>query len=148
MMTRVPLLATPLVLVAALALGGCSVLPGISGVTTGDDSGSSDGGTVVEQESMALPDDFPSDIPLVSDDVATFFELGDAAWSVIVRVDDATEGFDAASALLIDAGLVKNDAIGSGSLGIFESDKYTVKLTSFAESDFDSAVVQYTIAIL
>jgi hypothetical protein len=112
-------------LVATPVLSGCSLIDNFlpNGVSGGIPAG------VVPTQT--IPDDFPSDVPLVDGDVVLGVTLpgenGDTAWNVTMKVADA-EAFDEITTQLTDAGfdyqqLGSND---DGSSGAFTKDPYTV----------------------
>lgn len=96
-------------LLAAPALAGCSVNP-VESVIEGVTGGNVDiGGT-------SVPDDFPSEVPLIDGDVAGAFGVGsgaDKVWTVTKKVSDAS-AIDTIKADLESAGFTSEFDHGAG----------------------------------
>lgn len=129
-------------LVASPLLSGCSLINNFlpngagGGIPTG----------VVPMQSV--PDDFPSDVPLVDGEVVLGLSLpgknGDKAWNVTIKVADAN-AFDDITTQLTDAGFEYQE-LGSndqGSSGAFTKDPYTVLVV--VSSDKDEWTANYTV---
>ncbi|WP_207453483.1 hypothetical protein [Desertivibrio insolitus] len=93
----------------------------------------------------ALPDGFPADVPLVSDDVVRGGTAANGAgWAAQVRVADASAFADAQS-LLEGAGYTASgvSADADAGFGIFTSTDYRVVLT--VAQDGDAVVATYVV---
>jgi hypothetical protein len=144
------------VLPVALALGGCSVLPGggseIPNVPSTGDGEVDDSveeiveganGGDVDFEMGELPADFPvDDVPLVAGEVGPSFAVpgndGSGTWQVtIIAPDEATAG--QADDLLIAAGYSNESVLA------FESNAYTVIVVSNVEAEDGTWQVSYIV---
>jgi hypothetical protein len=135
------ILAAVLAIGAPLMLSGCGLIGGVVNGATG-------GGGVPGLPGNSVPDDFPTDVPLIDGDVQLGVALGDSAdgkvWNVTIKSTDT----DAAATIkgqLEDAGFESQD-VGStsdGSSAAYTKDKLSV-LVVVAPSDGD-IIVNYTV---
>ena len=139
-------LRAPIALIAILsiapALVGCSLNPieSIIEQATGGD---------VDLGGAALPEGFPTEVPLVDGEILFGGGMkaeGTQVWNVTIKVTDPTV-FDLVKTQLTDAGFVTSDAIGGttdvGSAGTFQSNDYNVSVL-VATADPDTTV-NYTV---
>jgi hypothetical protein len=132
------------VLVVGLPLlAGCSVINGVVHDVTGHDLPAGlTGGTT-------LPEDFPSDVPLIDGDVVFSLSLpadnGDKAWNVTINVSGA-DAFATIKTQLTDAGFEYHGITDgeSGSTGAFRSGDLTV-LDAVGAANGDQWTANYTV---
>ena len=138
---RAPI-ALLVVLVIAPALAGCSVNPigSIIKQATGGD---------VDLGGAALPEGFPTEVPLVDGEILFGGSVkvdGTQVWNVTIKVTDPAI-FATVKTQLTDAGFVTSDTIGgttdAGSAGTFQSTTYNVSVL-VATADPDTTV-NYTV---
>ncbi|MBC7591809.1 MAG: hypothetical protein H7226_12330 [Salinibacterium sp.] len=121
------LIAVLLVAAVVPTLAACSLNPveSIIEQATGGD---------VDLGGAALPEGFPTEVPLVDGEI--LFGGGMTAeatqvWNVTIRVTDAA-AFETVTTQLTDAGFVTSDMIGgttdAGSAGTFQSNNYNVSV--------------------
>lgn len=126
-------------LVGAPALAGCSVIEGIIEQQTGGD---------VQLGGNSVPNDFPSEVPLISGDIINGSGLttGEGkVWNVVIKVTDAA-AFDTIKADLEGAGFSYTDPGAGGEVGtgVFENEKYGV-LVVVANAGDQGFVANYTV---
>ncbi len=136
-------IAISLGLLLAPALTGCGVAEGLIEQATGG---------AVDLGGAAVPDDFPSEVPLISGDIVYGLGIngdnGDKAWNVTVKVD-GVDAFEQISSDLEDAGFAaqttQSDESGAAAGGAFIGENYGVVV---AVSGDDSAgwVANYTVS--
>src|SRR5690554_2570093 len=126
----------------APALSGCSMNP-IESAIEGATGGNVDiGGT-------SIPDDFPSEVPLIDGEVVGAFGVGtapDKVWTVTVKVPEASAA-DTIKADLEGAGFtaaVDDAAIGGLSGGMYSNENYGV-LVVVAEDGDGGWAANYTV---
>ena len=138
-------------IVASLALTGCSFTggssgqPGSTGGSSPESSSSADGGSGGTEAPLegfeGKPETFPSEVPIISGDVAFGVDLG-TGWSVVVKTDDVVAAYQDAEGRLTGAGFTSqlSSTTDEGSFGSFENDKYTVQVTATDSADYGPSV--------
>ncbi|MHA6669034.1 hypothetical protein ACX3O0_09210 [Homoserinimonas sp. A447] len=126
----------------APAVSGCSFNPlesAIEGVTGGN----------VDVGGTSVPDDFPSEIPLIEGEVAAAFAVGKAPekiWNVTIKVPDAS-ALDTIKTQLEGAGFtndVDDAAVGGITGGMYSNGNYAV-LVVVAEDGNGGWAAAYTV---
>ena len=126
-------------LAGAPALAGCSVVEGIIEQQTGGE---------IDLGGTSVPDDFPSEVPLISGDIinGSALSTGDGkVCNVAVKVADAN-AFETIKSDLTGAGFTFNDpgtTDGVGT-GVFENANYGV-LVVVADAGDQGFVANYTV---
>ena len=97
-----------------------------------------------------MPDDFPSEVPLIDGEVVSGFGVGTApekAWNVTIKVDDGS-AFDEIAAQLEDAGFESSELGGTGDkggTGTFTKDPYGVFVVVAGGDTAEGWVANYTV---
>jgi hypothetical protein len=140
---RAPL-AVIVVLALAPVLAGCSINPveSIIEQATGGD---------VDLGGATMPEDFPTDVPVVDGEVqfGAGFKTGEEqVWNVTIKATDPAI-FDTVAAQLTDAGFTSSEIAGgtteTGSLGTFANDKYTIAVVVTTDG---GVTVNYTVTTI
>lgn len=133
--------AAAVILVAGLVSGCASVAgtPVPQDVGTGSPTGSPsaapteapEGSETPPAEVVPLPAGFPSEVPVPEAEVLAAHDLVDG-WTVWFAAPDPVAGFDAAVALLTEAGFVEEvRSTGSGTAyGVYSTETHVVELTA------------------
>lgn len=129
-------LAVSLLIAAPLALTGCSQI--VNQVTGG----------AVDLPGNTVPDDFPSDVPLVDGTVVLGGAIGDdtgKVWNVAIEVP-GIEAYDDIDAQLTDAGFASQGVADQdgGKAGTFTKDPYVVVLV-VGPGDDNTWIANYTV---
>jgi hypothetical protein len=143
--TRLPLAIAlaGVLLVGSPLLTGCSLIDNVLDSATG--------GTIPDglDTGTTVPDDFPSEVPLVDGDVVFAVSLpgdnNEKAWNVTINVSGA-DAFEGIKTQLTDAGFEYQGVSDgeSGTSGVFRKDDLTV-LVGVAAGDGDQWVANYTV---
>ncbi len=94
-----------------------------------------------EVEAIPLPDDFPEEIPTPEAEVLETHTLVEG-WTLWFAAPDPVAGFDAAAALLVEAGFVEEvrSAGASSAYGVYSTEAYVVELTAGTGATHGSAL--------
>ena len=134
------LLAVSLALVAP-ALTGCGLIHDAVEKATGGD---------VDFGGKSVPDDFPSDVPLIEGEVlygASAASEDGKLWNVTIKVDDIS-AFDEITAQFEGAGFESSDLGGTsdqGATGTFTKDPYGVFVVVTGGDTDEGWVANYTV---
>ncbi|TAL43226.1 MAG: hypothetical protein EPN91_06870 [Salinibacterium sp.] len=138
-------IAAPLAIVISLslapALSGCSVNDIIKGASGGN----------VQLPGASVPADFPSEVPLLNNNVTYGLAIGKGSkkvWSVILKVDGAS-AIDDITTQLEAAGFTKETSYGGstedGATFAFSNDTYGVIVIT-AKDKKEGWIASYTVA--
>jgi hypothetical protein len=144
-----PRARTPLTVALAGVLLVTPLLTGCSLINTVVNSAND--GTIPEGlgTGTTVPDDFPTDVPLIDGEVVFALSLpgdnGEKAWNVTINVTGA-EAFESIKTQLTDAGFEYQGVSDgdSGSSGVFRKDDLTV-LVAVAAATGDQWTAAYTV---
>jgi hypothetical protein len=144
--TRAPRLITAALLAASLAL----IAPALTGCGVIQDAVEQATGGDVDFGGKSVPDDFPSDVPLIEGEVLAGASAGNAdgkVWNVTIKVDDGS-AFDEITAQLEDAGFESSEVggtSGEGGTGTFTKDPYGVFVVVAGGDTAEGWVANYTV---
>ena len=144
--TRAPRLITAALLAVSLAL----VAPALAGCGAIQDAVEKATGGDVDFGGKSVPEDFPSDVPLIDGEVLSGASAGNddgKVWNVTIKVDDAT-AFDQITAQLEDAGFESSELGGTsdqGGTGTFTKDPYGVFVVVAGGDTAEGWVANYTV---
>jgi hypothetical protein len=144
--TRAPRLVTAALLAMALAL----VAPALTGCGMIENAVEQATGGEIDFGGNSVPEDFPSEVPLIEGEVLAGASAGNAdgkIWNVTIKVNDAsafeqiTSDFEAAG---FEASEIGTSA-GEGSSGTFTKDPYGVFVVVTGGDTAEGWVANYTV---
>ena len=144
--TRAPRLITAALLTVALAL----VAPALTGCGLIQDAVEQATGGDVDFGGNSVPEDFPSEVPLIEGEVLSGASAGNAegkVWNVTIKVDDAS-AFDEITAQFEAAGFEPSELGGTsdqGATGTFTKDPYGVFVVVAGGDTAEGWVANYTV---
>jgi hypothetical protein len=144
--TRAPRLITAALLAVSLAL----VAPALTGCGVIQDAVEQATGGDVDFGGNSVPEDFPSEVPLIDGEVLSGASAGNAdgkIWNVTIKVEDAS-AFDEIKTQLEDAGFEASElggTTGEGSTGTFTKDPYGVLVVVGGGDSTEGWVANYTV---
>lgn len=127
-------------LLAAPALGGCSLIEGAIENATGGQ---------LDLGGKSVPADFPSEVPIAQGEVLFGLSAGkdgEKVWNLTVKVSEGA--FEAISKQLVDAGFEHaegSEIAAANSGGLFNSDKWGVLVVVTEDGD-NGYVANYTVS--
>jgi hypothetical protein len=141
-------------MMAALTLGvsGCNALS--AGFEEGAEQAieNATGGNVDIDagDAVAIPADFPSDIPLIDAELFSSVGVGaeaERSWTLIFTVADPQLAFTDASGMLIAAGFSEDSLAQSaeGSVGFYSNEAWSVTLSAVPASGSEEPKVAYIV---
>jgi hypothetical protein len=121
-----------------LLLAGCSAPATVAGSGTTTASAVASGSP---SASPVLPDDFPSNIPLIDGDILTASTTS-TGWEVWIVSSDPIDDFSDAANALQDAGFnpLADQSINGAAGGLFEDDQYSITVTAGSDAKYQNAV--------
>ncbi len=144
--TRAPRLITAALLAVSLAL----VAPALTGCGLIQDAVEQATGGDVDFGGNSVPEDFPSEVPLIEGEVLSGASAGNAdgkVWNVTIKVDDAS-AFDEITAQFEAAGFEPSELGGTsdqGATGTFTKDPYGVFVVVAGGDTAEGWVANYTV---
>jgi hypothetical protein len=144
--TRTPRLITAALLAVSLAL----VAPALTGCGLIQDAVERATGGDVDLGGKSVPEDFPSEVPLIDGEVLSGASAGNEdgkIWNVTIKVADASV-FDEIKAQLEGAGFESSEIGGSGdqgSTGTFTKEPYGVFVVVAGGDTAEGWVANYTV---